>query len=280
MKHSKYKNTGLLFELLVRQITADILNSNKTGVAETILKTSFNKNSELFKENKYFNVLIENKVKTPDHAKELIENTIKAYTRNINTSKLNKEKYLLIKQMKENFHLNDFLKSKVANYKLLASIHNVLSENIDNPVSYTKSKTTLIEHMTAVDKEVDSSTVATLRKENKDLRILAYRVLVERFNKKYDTLLSSQKDVLREYINNISNTNGLQEYLTSNFNMVLRELKTSLSKIENKVIKIKLKECITLIRETKPSNRSYSKDILKLMRFHQLLEDVRNAIKA
>ena len=206
MKHSKYRNTGLLFELLVRQITADILNNQKSAIAEKILKTSFNKKSELFKENKFFNVLIETKVKSKDQAKDLIENTIRAYNKIVNTKSLNKEKYELIKQIKENFELNDFLKSKVANYRLLASIHNVLTENLDNPVAYTKSKSTLVEHMTNETKTKESSIVETLRKENKDLRILAYKVLVERFNKKYDTLLGSQKDVLREYINNISNT--------------------------------------------------------------------------
>ena len=279
MKHSKYRNTGLLFELLVRQITADILNNQKSAIAEKILKTSFNKKSELFKENKFFNVLIETKVKSKDQAKDLIENTIRAYNKIVNTKSLNKEKYELIKQIKENFELNDFLKSKVANYRLLASIHNVLTENLDNPVAYTKSKSTLVEHMTNETKTKESRIVETLRKENKDLRILAYKVLVERFNKKYDTLLGSQKDVLREYINNISNTNGLKEYLTSSFNGVLKELKTILPQVDNKVVKIKLRECMSIITEAKPSSKSYTKEILKLMRFHQLLEDVKHAIK-
>ena len=280
MKHSKYRNTGLLFELLVRQITNDILNNNKSEIAEKILRNSFNKKSELFKENKFFNVLIENKVKTTDQAKDLIENTIKAYNKLINVKQLNKEKYELIKQIKENFDLNNFLKSKVANYRLLASIHNVLTENLENPISYTKSKSTLVEHMTTTKTKKDDIAVDTLRKENKDLRLLAYKVLVEKFNKKYDQLLSNQKDVLREYINNISNTDGLKKYLTSNFNVVLKELKATLPKIDNKVVKIKLKECMSLIKETRPSNKSYEKQILKLMRFHQLLEDVKHAIKA
>ena len=135
MKHSKYRNTGLLFELLTRQITTDILNNESSSKASAILKKHFNKKSQLFKENQLFNVILESKFKNENKASHLIETTQKAYSRVVNQKTIKLEKYNLIKSIKENFNLEDFFKSRVTNYRLLAAIHNVMSENYDNPVA-------------------------------------------------------------------------------------------------------------------------------------------------
>ena len=119
----------------------------------------------------------------------------------------------------------------------------------------------------------------TLRRENKDLRSITYKILIEKFNKKYKSLSRNQKDVLREYINNLSNTNVLNDFLESKFKGISFDLKKSLPKIDDKVIKIKIKECIKLIEDTKYSSKQHSHNVLKLMRFYQLMEDVRNATK-
>ena len=58
-KHNKIKNTGILFELLTRQITVDILNNKKNSSAIKILKKFFNENTELGKENQLYKVLVE-----------------------------------------------------------------------------------------------------------------------------------------------------------------------------------------------------------------------------
>ena len=279
MKHSKYRNTGLLFELLTRQITADILNNTKSSKASEILRKNFHKKSQLFKENQLFNVVIESKFKSKDRAVHLVETTVKAYTKIINKSVLKKEKYELIKQIKENFTLTDFFQSRVSNYRLLAAIHNVITENYENIAYHSRSHHTLIEHMTRVVSDKESTVLSKLRKENKDLRALAYKILIERFNKKYSALNSNQKELLREYINNISNTNGLNEFMESKFKSIIYELKKTISKVDDKVIKIKIKECIHLIENTNIRGK-HTSNVLKLMRFYQLLEDVKNAVKS
>ena len=180
MKHSKYRNTGLLFELLTRQITADILNNTKSSKASEILRKNFHKKSQLFKENQLFNVVIESKFKTKDRAIHLLETTVKAYNKIIDTSALKREKYELIKQIKENFSITDFFQSRISNYRLLAAIHNVITENYDNLVYHSKSHHTLIEHMTRTVNSKEPTVLTKLRKENKDLRALAYKILIER----------------------------------------------------------------------------------------------------
>lgn len=279
MKHSKIRNTGFLFELLTRQVTADIINENKSSVASTILKKHFNKKSELFKENTLFNVILETKLKNSERAKHLISTTIKAHRKTVSESKLKTEKYNLIKDIKENFNMEDFFKSRLHNYKLLASIHNVISEDFSNPVKASKSFYTVIEHIsTSTKKEESTKILRALRKENADLRALTYKILVERFNKKYNKLSQNQKDVLKEYIHNVSNTNGLSEFIESKYKMILSEFKKVFPKINDKVVKIKLTECLKMIRKVNVTPKSETTNVLKLMRFYQLLEDVKHAV--
>ena len=280
MKHSKYKNTGLLFELLTRQITVDILNNKKDSAAIDILKSSFGKKTELFKENQLYNVILEANFKQKEKAEYLIEVTRKAHRKTIDSKKLNLEKYNLIKSIKSNFQIKEFFQSKIKNYKVLASIQNTFSD-LSQPIEQTKSHFTLVEHMANDNKTKEENAVDNLRNENKDLRALTYKFLVEKFNKKYKGLTVDQKSVLKEFINNVSNTNGLKEYIQSKYKTIVYELKKSLPSIDDPVVNIKIKECINIIDKNYDSiGRDQTKHVLRVMRFYQLLEDVKNAIKS
>jgi hypothetical protein len=254
MKHSKFKNTGLLFELLTRQITSDILNERDSKSSE-ILKKHFNRNSELFKEQRLFSALLDSRFKTRSRAEKMVETTIKAFSTNINTKKLNREKYEIIKSIKENFDVSDFFKNRIPNYKLMASVHNILTKNYSNPVNYDRCYETIVENMTKSTKKVEEKLVSELKNENKDLRALAYKILVERFNKKYSgTLNTDQRGVLSE-------------------------IKTLYPQIDSKVVKIKLKECVTLLNKTSISQKNIESNVLKLMRFYQLVSEVKSVLK-
>ena len=278
MKHSKFKNGGLLFELLTRQITSDVLNGSTSSQSTKIVKQYFKKDTELYKEAKIFNVLQQTKIKNSDRAKHLIETTIKSYRKTVNQSKLRREKYELIKTIKESFDMDSFFKVRIPNYKLLASIYNVLTEDYSDPEKSSKSFYTVVENISSVKKEENDKTLVELKKQNKDLRLLAYQILVEKFNKKYDTLSKEQKKVLREYINSVSSTGTLKTFLESQFKNVLFELKKYYSSIDNKIVKIKIKECVKLVNETKIAKPKTSHG-LKLMRFYQLVSEIKNVIK-
>ncbi len=279
MKHSKFKNTGLLFELLTRQITSDILNE-RDSKSSSILKKHFNKNSELFKEQRLFSAILDSKFKDKQRAEKMVETSIKAFSLNIDTKKLNREKYEIIKSIKENFDVSDFFKNRIPNYKLMASVHNILTKNYSNPVSYDRSYQTVVENMMTPSKKIEESLISELKTENKDLRALAYKILVERFNKKYTgSLTGEQKTVLREYINCISNSTSLNNFISSKFKSVLLEIKTLYPQIENKVVKIKLKECVTLLNKTSVSQKNIDNNVLKLMRFYQLVSEVKGVLK-
>ena len=217
-KHNKIKNTGLLFELLTRQITVDVLNSSDDSSAIKILKEFFSPKTELGKEYELYKILLEKKYSKSEQANILIEAVTKN-RRKLSNRRLKNEKYNLIKTIKENYSVVDFFNTKIPNYKILASIYNVFeseSAKLDiTPVEETDSKVTIIENITKVrrTKRVKDGVQEDLNKQDKDLRLLTYQLLVDKFNKKYSTLNENQRNLLKEYINNLSNTNSLREFI-------------------------------------------------------------------
>ena len=205
IKHSKYKNTGILFELLVRQITADTL-SGKESSATNILKKYFTK-TELGKEYKLYENFF--KYTNISEAKaNMVLNTLVESSKHLNRSILKRQKYNLIKEIKNHYNLEDFFKMKLPNYKAQASLFTLFevynSENLSNPTQIIENKTSLLEYLTqsTIDKkEVKNSILEEFKHQDKDIRVLTYRVLLEKFNDKYADLNENQKNTLKEFIN-------------------------------------------------------------------------------
>ena len=281
VKHSKIKNTGILFELLTRQITADILNSGKSAAIK-LIKTYFKENTELGKEIQLYNILVNKSFKSETRASYLVDAVVKS-RKKINFSQLRREKYNLIKEIKENYNLTDFFNSRISNYRVLASIYKLFStENKSlSPDVETDSRYTVIEHITQ--RKITSKEKKVFSEEFKgqddDLRLLSYQILVDKFNQKYSSLNSAQRKLLKEYINNVSNTNSLREYVDSEVSKVTRVLKSYLPKIEDKVTKIKLTEAINQIKKLKVGKIVKDKQIVGLMRYYELVKELKNVVK-
>ena len=190
-KHSKIRNTGILFELLTRQITVDVLNNNKNAEAAKILKSFFNKNTQLGKEYELYKVLTTENYKSETKAQHLIDAVIKTHQK-LNSTSLKREKYNLIKEIKKNYNVNDFFMARIPNYKVNASIFKLFNSNqTQNPAEKTKNLFTIVEHITRKaisDVKKEKTINESYRKQEKDLRLLAYTILVEKFNKKYSSL--------------------------------------------------------------------------------------------
>ena len=218
IKHSKIKNTAILFELLTRQITVDVLN-DKEGEAVSMLKKYFSPKSQLGKEYELYKILNTEKYSSDSKANHLIEAVVKAY-KGINKKQLRNEKYNLVKEIKNSYDVNDFFNARIPNYKVYASIYKLFeSVYTQDPKEETESRFTIIENITKKSTSVkrkDKKVLENYKKQEKDLRLLTYTVLVEKFNKKYKKLTESQRDLLRKYIYNISNTNSLKEFIEKN----------------------------------------------------------------
>ena len=236
----------MLFELLTRQITSDILAANES-VAIQILKKFFSKNTELIKEYELYNTLCSEKIKSDTKANMLIEAVLKARVQ-IDKTKLQKEKYELISDIKNNFDLSYFFQTKVQNYKLLASIYKLFEyKEMDNPIELTKSKITVLENLTSKSSNAFINEEFQISNEPKEIRLLSYKLLVEKFNTKYNTLNDNQKNLLREYISNVSNTNNLK-FLVQNEAIAIKNiLNKNISTLKDKHLKIKIIEITNLL---------------------------------
>ena len=280
VKHSKIKNTGILFELLTRQITADVLNNGKSAAIK-LIKTYFNENTEMGKEIQLYNILINKNFKSETRASYLIDAVLKSRN-NINFSHLKREKYNLIKEIKENYNVVDFFNSRIPNYRVFASIYKLLTSNGKlRPDVETDSRYTVIEHITQqkIIKKNKKVFSEDFKGEDDDLRLLSYQILVDKFNKKYRSLNESQKGLLKEYINNVSNTNSLREYVDLEVSKVGKELKKYLPKIDDKVTKIKLTEAINQSKKLKVGKVVKDKQIVGLMRYYELIKEIKNVLK-
>ena len=277
IKHSKYKNTGILFELLVRQITADTLKGGNSPAID-ILKEYF-VNTSLGKEYKLYESILKSRVVTEGRATLVIDTILEASTK-FNRKSLKKQKYNLINEIKKYYNLESFFGSKVTNYKELAALYtlveNINSNSISNPTQLVDNKVTLLEHLTK--KEVTQDSKQTVLEEfseyDKDVRTLTYRVLLEKFNDKYDSLTNDQKQVLKEYINSVDSTPDLRNF----YNVKISKLKNILVKetknIKDKATKIKIIEVTKFLTELKKTDKVGDSNLVDLLRYYQLVNEI------
>ena len=280
VKHNKIRNTGLLFEFLLRQITSDVLNKGQNGEAVTIVKQRFNENTELGKELALYNILITKKFKSDSKADYFINEVMKTRS-DLNNSILRREKYNLIKEIQSNYNLQKFMSSKVPNYKTYASIYKLFEYKSLSPDEKTESFFNIVEHVTTEDNNIKlSETIKTLP-DDEDLRILTYKTLLEKFNQKYTKLSRAQKNLLREYINNVSNTNSLKDTLKEIVKGLKKDLKQHSKNLKDEVVKIKMTEALKSINEfcglNDKSNVVKDEYVIQTMRYLELLKELKKS---
>ena len=278
IKHSKYKNTGLLFELLVRQITADTLNGGESP-SLNILKKSF-ANTELGKEYKLYETLFKDKNLKESKA-EITLNTILEATRKLNRSALRREKYNLINEIKKHYNVTEFFRHQVPNYKGYAAFYKLIeifnSDKLSETEQIINNKVTILECLTELpisEKKVKQDLIEEFSKYDKDLRVLTYKVMLEKFNGKYANLNTGQKEVLKEFMNSIDNTPRLKEIYNLKVNEIKTALKSYAEKVKDDVIKIKLLEVVKILKEIDKSSRINNDDLVNLLQYYQLTEEL------
>ena len=285
IRHSKFKNTGILFELLVRQITLEILNGDKE-VAKNIVKEFFKQGTELSKEKKLYDLLLKEKYNSESRAEKFIDAILQAHSK-IDSKKVTKEKYNLIKSIQESFNIDEFLNSPITNYKTYASIYKVFeSKSVENADvrDVLNSRFTLIEHIISTsvknkERIIEDRALQSYKKQEKDVRLLTYKILVEQFNKKYTKLDTAQKDLLKEYINNVNNTSKFVDYYKSEMKKLVSSLHEEYTKTKDKVTRIKLKETLNLLRKQKVGRKVTDNQVSALMMGFELIKEMKNVRK-
>ena len=279
IRHNKFRNTGILFELLVRQVASDTV-SGQDSLSIGLIKKYFSK-SELAKEYKLYQTLVSTKILTEGKAESLINATLEISNR-LNRSALRKEKYNLIKDISKMYILEEFFKSKINNYSQYAAAYSLIeahnSLEFVEPAQVIGNKVTLLEHITRkeVNKEnVTDRVLEEYAKMDKGTRILAYKILLERFNSKYNNMSDIQKSVLKEYINNISNTVKLREFVNESFLLIKAELMKLNKIVTDKTTQIKINEVVNILKPLDKNQNVKDDNIIALLQFHQLITELK-----
>jgi hypothetical protein len=277
INHSKYKNTGILFELLVRQITADTLEGKDSPVKD-ILKKYFVK-TELGKEYKLYESLLKKTSLTESRANIIIDTLLEA-SKTLNRKLLKKQKYNLINELQQHYDLNEFFNHKLPNYKIQAAFYTLLEiYNITTPVNpenIISNKITILEHLTAapIKEEKIRENILDEIKGDKDVSILAYKIILEKFNEKYKDLNLHQKDILKELITSIDNTPKLKEFYISKSQEIKDDLIELNNTTRNDVTKIKINEIISLIRPVNKTTKITTENLVDLLQYCELLTEL------
>ena len=275
VKHSKYKNTGILFELLTRQLTSDTIAGTQPK-ALSFLKKHFNKKTELLKEYKIYHTLATQKYDKDSQATMLIDTLLEAHGK-LNKSQLRREKYNLIKEIKDTYNVNDFFKAKITDYKIMASIFNLIENKKATPLSIVSSKVTILEHITGkqVNRVKKDVVLENFEKQDRDTRLLTYKVLLEKFNNKYSGLQDNQKTLLKEYVNSVTNSPSLKSYINQEIKEVKKTITGYSKKVEDKAVAIKLTETKGMIKPLCKKTSVNDDNVINLLNYYELVNELK-----
>ena len=281
IKHSKYRNTGLIFELLVKQIAADTLN-NKDSEAVNILKKYFSGRTTLAKEYKLYEFVLRNN-KLAQAKAEAVLSTITEVSRKFNQETLKKQKYSLISEIKKTYKLEEFFGMEVRDYKPLAALYCLLeaqnNSEIVDPKVLVSNKFTILEHLTSNPQEkeaVKDSLIEDFSKYDKDLKMLTFKILLEKFNDKYKDLLPEQKNILREFITSVNSNRRLTSLVNKEFKVLKEQISKLIGKVKDEVIKIKLQEIIKTIQPLKNTEKANDTHLVNLMQYYDLINELKS----
>lgn len=282
MRHSKFRNTGILFELLTKQVTADIIAGKETSVAKDLLHKYFRENTELGQEWQLYSSLLNEKIKDDNHAERFLNVVVEA-RKKLNNKKLAQLKFDLIKEIKETYPIDEMLKSPVRNYRVLASIYKIFEDVASSECKFDvkevyQSKNCIVEHVVDKPKAARSEDelINYYQTQTEDIRLLTYKLLVEKFNERYAGVLDDgQKSVLREYICNVANTNNFDVFVKSKVAEIKKSLTETLGKIKDSdVTKIKIREVVNQLDKINPGKLVKDNHVMVLMLSYELLKEV------
>ena len=276
-KHSKFKNAGILFELLTRQITADILAGRDESFTKNLMFKYFHESKELGKEAQLYNFILQQSSKDANSAERILNVVLQTRSK-LDERELNKQKYNIIKEIKEKYNIDEFLKNKIPNYKLYASVYKLFENQAEQEVKFDveellESREYVVENLIKEKKSGEES-LDVYGSQSAEVRLLAYKFLIENFNTKYSNLLPAQKKLLKEYITNISNSNKFTKFVNEEYKRVSLILKENLQTINSDIVKIKITEVVNQFSNKNVVGVVKENQLTSLLNAYELVEEI------
>ena len=177
-----------------------------------------------------------------------------------------------------------FFGSKIKNYKELAALYTLIEgynykEDVDSN-QLINNKITLLEHLTKKQvnaENVKKDIIQEFNDYDKDTRILTYKVLLEKFNSKYDNLSEDQKIVLKEFINSVDSTPGLRNFYNTKINELKKSLNLVIKNIKDKTTQIKLTEVNKFLVKLEKTDKVGDDNLVDLLRYYELVKEIKVA---
>jgi hypothetical protein len=268
-------------------VTADIINNISKPVSESLLKRYFSPKTELGQEALLYKKFLKEQYKSDAMASNFIEAVLKLHSK-LNRKALLEQKYNLVKDISNGYDIKKFFKSPINEYKVLASIYILFEENHTSekhdPIEIARCKNTILEHVCrpkAPSNSKDGEIISEYSHQDRDLQLLTYKLLVDRFNQKYSSkLCSRQKTLLREYINNLTNTNSLKAYTETEIPWILNKMRALHKKVDDDVTKIKLNEVMNQISKLKKTKNLNEAHVTSLLLAYELIQEIQSVTDA
>tara|TARA_Y100001972_G_scaffold6206_1_gene6683 strand:- start:859 stop:1347 length:489 start_codon:yes stop_codon:yes gene_type:complete len=158
----------------------------------------------------------------------------------------------------------------------MASIFNLLENKEASPISIVNSKTTLLEYITIKSETTKkNSIIENYSKQDKDTRLITYKVLLEKFNDKYSGLQNNQKVLLKEYVNSVTNSPALKSFINQEIKEVKKIINTYSKKVEDKAVAVKLTETKNMIKPLCKKSSVNDDNVINLLNYYELVNELK-----
>lgn len=285
IRHNKLRNTGILFELLVRQITADVMENKQNGVAIKLMREFFNSKKELGKELMLYRAFFNVQNLSEQKAFQLLQ-LVTEQRKKLNQRELNVQKYNLIKEIKNNFDMKEFFSERIPSYKIYASIYKAFDaatngvQDVSVIQELADSQFTIVEHLSGKQpsKQIKEHNELSniIRNQESDTRFLAYKILVNRFNEKYKGLDESQKKLLQEYILNTPTSSRLKQHIKTESVVLAKQISELANKVTDKVVGIKLMEVVSQLKKVQSTQVIKENHMTAMLIGYEILKELRS----
>lgn len=280
-KHSKKRNTGLLFELLAQQMTNDIMsgdsfNENNESPAAVLLQKYFVK-TQLGKELKLYKKLMESNTITESKANILLDTVLKHST-HLSRKQLRQIKYNLCNEIQTHYDEKEFYSKPVGTYKRLASIYKLFEYyNTNNDVDtddVINNKVTILEYLTKEEvkqSEVESKVLQEFKTSDPEIRSLAYQISIDKFNNKYDGYGVNQKSFLNEFIKSDNSVVSLRNLHNKHASIIRESILSHIKVVDSDVTKIYLEEVVKYISDIDKTKKPEDKNFVDILEYYNLV---------